>query len=82
MRGSGARSPVKPLSCCDIQHHGVLLTAHQCLVECFVYNLILEQVKSMKSCGVLGSEELLTDYRVFHCEVVRDTSKRHLRSVH
>lgn len=39
-RGSGARSPVKPQSHCDIQHCRELLTAHQCLVECFVYNLI------------------------------------------
>lgn len=40
------------------------------------------EVGSVKSRSVPGSEELLTDDSVFYCEVVRDTSKRHLTSVH
>lgn len=39
-RGWGARSPIKPQSHCDIKHCRELPTEHQCLVECFVYNLI------------------------------------------
>lgn len=69
MRGSGARSPVRLQSRRDIQLCGELLSAHQCLVECFVYNLIQQHIGSVKSCSVLGSEGLLTDAKVFHHKV-------------
>lgn len=61
---SGSKVTVTSIQLC-----GELLSAHQPLVECFVYNLIQQHVGSVKSCSVLGSEGLLTDARFFHYKV-------------